>query len=169
MTSGTCAANPGGPGTSSPPHTERPDFVSTFPPHCLAGTLGAEFVPATRPECPYVVGWEDAHISPLRILEARDIIIRKDAFDVFRGNPHTDGVVDVLRPDRVFVYGVATDVCVDYAVRGLLRRGVEVLVVEDAVKDLEIRPLDEVVAGWCTTDGARARLVPAASVEAYLR
>lgn len=146
-----------------------PDFVSTFPPHCMAGTPGAEFVPATRPEAPCVVGWDETRLDPAAILAARNVVIRKDAFDVFRGNPHTDAVLELLQPDRAIVYGVATDVCVDHAVRGLLGRGLEVVVVTDAVKDLEIRPFETVVAGWRTADGRAARLVSADAVEDLLR
>ena len=71
----------------------------------------------------------------------RNIVIRKDAFDVFAGNPNAEKVVKILRPDQVFVYGVSTNVCVDKAVMGLSERGIKVFVFEDAIKELPNLPL----------------------------
>jgi nicotinamidase/pyrazinamidase len=114
----------------------KPDFMKTFPEHCMRGTWGAEFILATKPIKPYVIDWTDKSIDLERLATSKEIVLRKDYFDVFRGNPFADGVLKALAPDRVIVYGVATNVCVDFAVRGLLERGKEVYVVEDAIKDL---------------------------------
>ena len=71
----------------------------------------------------------------------RNFIIRKDAFDVFSGNPWTEKIVRMLKPNTVVVYGVTTNVCVDYAVKGLKRKVKNVMVVEDAIKELPKIPL----------------------------
>jgi len=121
-----------------------PDFATSFPQHCLAGSSGAEFISETLPESPILIDWDlDLAIyaefdNPERF---RNIVIRKDAFDVFTGNPYADKVVEILQPDQVFVYGVSTNVCVDKAVMGLTERGIKVYVFKDAIKELPNLPL----------------------------
>jgi len=121
-----------------------PDYETTFPQHCLAGSSGAEFIIETLPESALLIDWD----SELAIFAEfddperfRNIVIRKDAFDVFAGNPHADKIVQILQPDQVFVYGVTTNVCVDKAVIGLAERGIKVFVFEDAIKELPNLPL----------------------------
>lgn len=121
--------------------SDKPDFVNTFPPHCLQHTKGAEFVLATNPNDPYRIGWEEGTLDLEEIEQKRNIIIYKDKFDVFVGNPKTEQIVQAINPDRAVVYGVATNVCVDCAVRGLLERKVQVYVPTDAIKELPNLPL----------------------------
>jgi len=122
----------------------NPDFITSFPEHCMAGTSGADFISETRPELPAIVDWM-THIAILPQLanakQFRNIVIRKDAFDVFEGNPYTTKIVDLIQPEKVFVYGVSTNVCVDKAVCGLAQLGYKVYVLEDAIKELPKIPL----------------------------
>jgi len=122
----------------------NPDFITTFPEHCMAGTSGAEFIVETRPEFPAIVDWM-THLAILPQLanakQYRNIVIRKDAFDAFEGNPYTTKIVNLLNPAKVFVYGVTTNVCVDKAVCGLVQLGYKVFVFEDAIKELPNIPL----------------------------
>ncbi len=156
---------------SSPEISETPDFRTTYPLHCLQGTKGAEYVPATRPENPFVINWMDAIIDPRKLQEGvqkhRSIVLYKDEFDVFhfRGGPHTDKILEILQPDRAIVYGVATNVCVDFAVRGLRKRGVEVYVPTDAIKELPHLPLSETLERW-RAEGVH--LITTADVEIHI-
>jgi nicotinamidase/pyrazinamidase len=122
----------------------NPNYINSFPEHCMAGTSGAEFINETKPQLPAIVDW----MTQLAILpqlananQYRNIVIRKDAFDVFEGNPYTTKILNLLNPDRIFVYGVSTNVCVDKAVCGLAQLGYEVYVFEDAIKELPEIPL----------------------------
>ncbi|MBI2668345.1 cysteine hydrolase [Candidatus Woesearchaeota archaeon] len=128
----------------------NPDFKTTFPAHCLRGTPGAAYVPATNPEDPYVIDWQDPGVDPEIVQQHRNIVLCKDEFDAFHptGAPHTSKVLNLLQPDRAIVYGVATNVCVDYAVMGLLQRGVTTIVPTDAIKELPNLPLEEVFLKW---------------------
>ena len=124
--------------------SENPDFITTFPPHCMAGTTGAEYIDETKPENPFIFEWDKNYQNLSKILDEKinqDIIIRKDAFDVFKGNPNTENVVKELAPKVVVVYGVTTNVCVNDAVVGLAKRVEKVYVVEDAIKELPNIPL----------------------------
>ncbi len=75
------------------------------------------------------------------IKNKRNIIIRKDVFDVFGNNSNAENIVKVLSPKKIFVYGVATNVCVNAAVMGLAKRGYNVFVVQDGIKELPKIPL----------------------------
>jgi nicotinamidase/pyrazinamidase len=121
--------------------SDEPDFLNTYPPHCLRGTRGALKIPETEQEDPVPVTLE---LLPERYLEGREFLILTKTFDVFT-NPNTDVLLDRLDPDEVVVFGVATDVCDDAAIRGLLARGRKVTFVEDAA-----RGLDEERAAICT-------------------
>ena len=122
----------------------NPDFVNTFPPHCMANTDGAEFIDETEPTNPVVFDWDKKYknISDLiSSAENRNIVIRKDAFDVFKGNKRTESIVKLLLPKIVVVYGVTTNVCVNDAVVGLASRVEKVYVIKDAIKELPNIPL----------------------------
>jgi len=125
--------------------SDEPDFMNTFPPHCVQGTYGAEFIPETSPPFAVTFNWDDI-AADLSILEGRitaptrNIILGKDKFDVFAGNQYASRIVEILDPQLAIVYGVAGNVCVDFAVMGLLDRGITVWVVEDAIRDLPAIP-----------------------------
>ena len=121
--------------------SDEPDFLNTYPPHCLRGTRGALKIPETEQEDPVPLTLE---LLPERYLEGREFLILTKTFDVFT-NPNTDVLLDRLDPDEVVVFGVATDVCDDAAIRGLLARGRKVTFVEDAA-----RGLDDERAAICT-------------------
>jgi nicotinamidase/pyrazinamidase len=124
----------------------EPDFENTYPPHCLRGTTGAERVPATKQDDPLPLGLIPfpPGLVPGLIEGRREILLLKKNFNVFT-NPNCDPLLDALDPDEIVVFGVATDVCDDAAIRGFLLRGRRVLFVEDAA-----RALDEVRAAACT-------------------
>ena len=129
--------------------SDNPDFMNTFPQHCMANSPGAKFIPATNPKNPYIINWEDKDIDAERVLQERNILLYKDAFNVFEGNPHANRIVELFKSNRVeraIVYGVATNVCVDFAVNGLLERKVQVYVPIDAIKELPNLPLP--YKGW---------------------
>lgn len=121
--------------------SDEPDFLNTYPPHCLRGTRGALKIPETEQKDPVPLTLE---LLPERYLEGREFLILTKTFDVFT-NPNTDVLLDRLDPDEVVVFGVATDVCDDAAIRGLLARGRKVTFVEDAA-----RGLDDERAAICT-------------------
>ena len=79
---------------------------------------------------------------------ARNIIIHKNKPDVFEGNPNTLEVINRLSPNAIVVYGVASDVCVDAAVMGLLKTDCIIGIVKDAIKGLGIIPDEKLYKKW---------------------
>jgi nicotinamidase/pyrazinamidase len=124
--------------------SDEPDFEATYPPHCLRGTRGARKIAETEQDDPVPIG-----LGPLpeRYLRGREFLLLKKHFDVFT-NPNTDRLLERLDPDEVLVFGVATDVCDDAAIRGLLERGRRVRFVEDASRGLDQERVSRCTAAW---------------------
>ena len=152
-------------------HTMASEEIAsgTFPPHCMQDTPGAEYVPATRPEKPVYFQWNTFGVEPRQIFGEREIVILKDKYDVFEGNPHASKILGFLSVSRAIVYGVATNVCVHAAVKGLLERGKEVYVVKDAIKELPkevpVPTLETVLNEW---EKAGAKMITTDEVERYI-
>jgi len=131
--------------------SENPDFQTTFPPHCLRGTPGQEKVEATRPENPLWIDPDPLAADEItsRIGNHRgEIFFRKRHFDVFT-NPNVEAVLDVISPDRLFVYGVALDVCDAFAIDGFLeRRTAPVTLVLDATRAIDPERGRALVSSW---------------------
>ncbi len=124
--------------------SEEPDFQTTYPPHCLRGTRGACKIPETEQEDPVPITLASL---PDRYLEGREFLLLKKNFDVFT-NPNTERLLERLDPDEILVFGVATDVCDDAAIRGFLERGRKVRFVEDAARGLEEGRVTACTAAW---------------------
>jgi nicotinamidase/pyrazinamidase len=127
-----------------------PDFVETFPAHCLRGTPGADRLPETA----VAPGAADippdgAGVDMAVVAAAPEVVLRKNRFDAF-SNPATVPLLRALAPDRVVVYGVALEVCDRYAVEGMLAvgAGFEIVLVEDAVAALDPVRGKELLREW---------------------
>ena len=134
---------------SDPEISEEPDFESTWPPHCLRGTRGAEKIPETKQLDPLPLPFVPMPSSALRRLLAgrREVLVPKKHFDPFT-NPNLEVVLDMLDPDEIVLFGVATDVCDDAAIRGLLARGRSVTFVEEASRGLDAARTASCLAAW---------------------
>jgi nicotinamidase/pyrazinamidase len=124
--------------------SEQPDYSTTYPPHCLRGTRGARKIPETEQVDPVPITLQTL---PERYLRGREFLLLKKSFDVFT-NPNTDRVLEHLDPDQIVVFGVATDVCDDAAIRGFLERGRKVVFVEDAARGLDEGRVAACTSAW---------------------
>ncbi len=122
----------------------EPDFSTTYPPHCLRGTRGAEKVEETAQADPVPLALTEV---PGRWLRGREFLLLKKHFDVFT-NPNADRLLELLDPQEIVLFGVATDVCDDAAIRGLLARGRAVTFVEDASRGLDEARTAACLAAW---------------------
>jgi nicotinamidase/pyrazinamidase len=124
--------------------SDEPDYSTTYPPHCLRGTRGARKIPETEQDDPVPITLE---LLPERYLSGREFLLLKKSFDVFT-NPNTDRLLEHLDPDEIVVFGVATDVCNDAAIRGFLERGRKVRFVEDAARGLDEGRVTRCTRAW---------------------
>jgi nicotinamidase/pyrazinamidase len=145
--------------------SEEPDYRTTYPPHCLRGTRGAEKIAETLQADPVPLALTDV---PAKWLRGREYLLLKKSFDVFT-NPNVDHLLERLDPQEIVLFGVATDVCNDAAIRGLLARGRSVTFVEDAAAGLDEGRTAACLASWraggvrfATADQAIARFRSAA-------
>ena len=132
---------------NNPEISQQPDMKTTFPPHCMAGTPGAERVGDLGDVPIDYVEIDEVDMAQLRKLVQKDqfhIVIRKQSLNVF-DNPNTHKLVDLIRPKHVIAFGVALDCCVYYVLRELSKhKGVELSLLTDATKGLHTRPDEDV-------------------------
>jgi nicotinamidase/pyrazinamidase len=134
---------------SDPEISLKPDYDSTWPPHCLLGTRGAEKIPETKQLDPLPLPLVPVPEAILRgLLDGRrEILIPKKQYDPF-ANPNTETVLDALDPEEILLFGVATDICDDAAVRALVRRGRRVAFIEDAARGVDDSRVAACTAAW---------------------
>ena len=113
-----------------------PEF-KVFPPHCVEGTAGAEMVPEALADRVFRVPNTPEAKLPENLDSYQQILLEKQTLDVFESR-HADELLERLGTGPEFVvFGVVTEYCVQFAARGLLRRGRRVSVVEDAIETLK--------------------------------
>ncbi len=134
---------------TDPEISDAPDFESTYPPHCLRGTPGAARIAETAQHDPLPLSltpYPPGLVAGL-VEGSRELLVLKKTYSAF-SNPNLEPVVAALDPDEVLVFGVATDVCNDAAITGLLARGYRVAFVEDASRGLSEDRTAAALARW---------------------
>lgn len=99
-----------------------------WPMHCVQGTAGAELHPRI------------AALRPALVVDKGERADR-EAYSAFDGT----GLTEALRErgvERLLVGGLATDYCVRASALDALRAGFDVVVVEDAVRAVDVQPGD---------------------------
>ena len=146
---------------------DDPEFTQ-FPPHCVKGTPGAELVlEALADRVARVENLPSAKL-PQDFSQYQQVLLEKQTLNIFE-TLHADELVKQLgnRPEFV-VFGVVTEYCVAFAVRGLLQRKRRVAVVQDAIETLAadvgetcVAELQRLGARIVTTEEALAAVRPA--------
>ncbi len=134
-------------------HTEDDPEFKIWPRHCVAGTWGQRKAEATLLDKRVVVPSRGGEIAIDRV---KQIVVEKQTVDVFAA-PNLSRVVERLAASEYVVYGVVTEICVLYAVRGLLQLGKPVTVVTDAIETLKAADSEKALEE-CRRGGARLAL-----------
>ena len=138
--------------------------IGTYPPHCMGRSEdldeqdGAAIIASIRPSNPLILDRDTdeiatAALARMAVAERRPVVIRKNEFDVFTGNPRTETFVNALaetlgaKPEFV-VIGVSRDVCMTRAVDGLQARGYSTIALSDATWGLGLESESETLARW---------------------
>jgi nicotinamidase/pyrazinamidase len=124
---------------------DDPEFKQ-FPPHCVKGTPGAEFVAEALTNDFVGVENDSSAKLPEYLLKHQQIILEKQTLDIFESR-HADELLKRLGTTPEFVvFGVVTEYCVGLAARGLLHRGRRVTLVLDAIETLARESGDKTLA-----------------------
>jgi nicotinamidase/pyrazinamidase len=132
--------------------SDTPHFVDkSWPPHCVAGTPGAQF-----------------H-ADLDVPDGANIVNKgtdpeKEAYSAFSGTDLAERLrVRGIR--RVFATGLATDYCVKSTALDARREGFEVVLVEDAVRGIDV-PQGTVDAALDTMRDAGVVVIQSGDIDA---
>jgi len=111
-----------------PNHVSFKNYGGSWPPHCIQGTLGADFHPNLK------LPREAKIVSKATSAD-------KEAYSGFDGTDLENelknaGII------RVFVGGLATDYCVKSTVLDALSLGFETVLLFDAIKGVDVNPGD---------------------------
>ncbi|MGH9702660.1 MAG: cysteine hydrolase family protein [Candidatus Acidiferrales bacterium] len=144
-------------------HSLQDEEFKHWPPHCLQGTPGAQYVPETLTDKVLVIPNVPDFPLPRDFRNYQQLILEKNTLDVFE-NPNTEAVLERLGKHADYViFGVVTEYCVRLAAKGLIERGHRVLLVKDAIEtlnDADGKRTHEELAGMgvrmITTDQALA-------------
>jgi nicotinamidase/pyrazinamidase len=142
---------------------DDPEF-KVFPPHCVKGTPGSDYVAQALTDSVVRVPNETGSL-PEDLSSYKQILLEKQTLDIFESR-HAGALVDRLPRNAEFlVFGVVTEYCVRLAAKGLLQRGRAVSVVQDAIETLSpeegrrtLVELQGLGAKLITTEQALARL-----------
>lgn len=130
--------------------TGKPDYKTTFPPHCIAGTDGWKPIPETAPLKALEIPREPHAERPIREslrIHKGEILLEVAGFDPW-AHPTVGLILESVAPEKVAVYGLPADKAIAAVVNGLLDRGLPVILVEDAVKSFDGKAWDQIKAGW---------------------
>lgn len=137
-------------------HPERTshfkELGGVWPPHCVAGTRGAEFHP-------------DLKLPEGTVVLSKGKGAEEDAYSAFQAEEDSGvSFADSLKQrgiEHLFVGGLATDYCVQSSVHDAIAQGFQVTLLEDAVRGVdleagdserELRKMKEAGAGTATLD-----------------
>jgi len=156
--------------SSGDAHIQNDPEFEKFPPHCIAGTPGAEIIPEGLAKGFRIIRNDGSRELPKDVLNFPQLILEKQTLDVF-DNPKAAALVERLPANTDYiVFGVVTEYCVRFAAKGLLDRRRKVSIVKDAIEALSpeaARPtLDELQsrgARLITTSEALAQLLATAA------
>src|SRR5262245_21398297 len=108
-----------------------------WPPHCIQGSQGAQFHP-------------DLKLPPDTVVVSAGMGSDEDGYSGFLGRDDSGvKLVDRLRQrgiERIFVGGLATDYCVKHTVLDGLKEGLEVVLLTDSVRGVNLKPGDSASA-----------------------
>jgi nicotinamidase/pyrazinamidase len=108
-------------------------YGGVWPPHCVEGTKGAEFHP-------------DLALTPETIMISKGMDPEQDADSCFQAQDAEGQDFSVSLGERgiqrLFIGGLATDYCVKSTALDALHEGFQVVVLQDAIGAVDVKPGD---------------------------
>jgi nicotinamidase/pyrazinamidase len=139
-------------------HAENDPEFGSWPPHCVAGTAPQRKAEATLLDRRVTIPNAAGELPDLDGVQ--QVLMEKQSVDCFTCL-NLPALLRKLAPERCVVYGVVAEVCVKNAAMGLLRLGLRVEIVTDAVRSLQDAERDRFLADFTAAGG---KLTSAAKV-----
>lgn len=111
-----------------PDHCSFTEQGGPWPVHCVRGSRGAQFHP-------------DLVVPPGTLIISKATDPKKEAYSSFEGTPLAERLTE-LGVATLYVAGLATDYCVKHTVLDARRLGLRVVLLEDAIRGIEVTPGD---------------------------
>jgi nicotinamidase/pyrazinamidase len=111
-----------------PDHISFKEQGGPWPPHCVQNTRGAEFHPALD-------------LRRIQHVVSKATRVDEEAYSAFQGTDLEDWLKE-RGVERIFVAGLATDYCVRQSVLDARQAGFDVVVLEDSIGAVELKPGD---------------------------
>ncbi|HET7100987.1 MAG TPA: isochorismatase family cysteine hydrolase, partial [Terriglobia bacterium] len=121
--------------SSADAHPPNDPSFARWPPHCVVGTAGQQRIPETLLPGAYVVPNRPGVFEPPREWPSQ-VIMEKQEYDAST-NANFDAILKAMGQHRFAVFGVATDYCVRWTTLSLLKKGLSVQLVTDAIKAID--------------------------------
>lgn len=122
-------------------HEENDEEFKVFPPHCIKNRTGALKIPETQVYSPFMTVRGDARLTDEQMLNNKQFILPKKTYNIWDeklGNKdNMERLIEWFCPDTVHVIGVATDICVLAAVKGLCQLVNHIVIHKDCTKGLD--------------------------------
>ncbi len=134
-------------------HAEDDPEFNTWPPHCVAGTTGQQKPASTLLERRRVIANMTNAAGAVEFDGTQQILLEKQTLDCFT-TVHLAKLLDRLGAERYVVYGVVAEICVKFAVEGLLKTGKRIELVTDAVRGLNPAAAAGMTAAFLAAGGA---------------
>jgi nicotinamidase/pyrazinamidase len=96
-----------------------------YPPHCVAGTPGADFIPGL-------------HTQRFHTIWRKGFLKDRDAYAVTAQHAGFAALLRAEGIDEVVICGLATNICCFYAARDLRQAGFAAVIVEDASAGIDV-------------------------------
>lgn len=109
-------------------HSSFEEQGGPWPGHCVAGSKGAQFHP-------------ELHLPDSTVVISTATKAEKEAYSGFEGTELNDRL-KAAGIHRLLIGGLATDYCVLFTVKDALKNGYEVILLQDAVRAVDVQPGD---------------------------
>ncbi|MDE3242003.1 MAG: isochorismatase family protein [Nitrospirota bacterium] len=109
-------------------HCSFRDQGGIWPPHCIAGSIGADAPP-------------DFPLPPSVVIVHKATASDQEAYSAFEGTT-LDAALHAQGVRRLFIGGIATDYCVLNTVKDALALGYAVVLLRDAIRSVNVHPDD---------------------------
>jgi len=119
--------------------SNNPDFVTTFPPHCMDDSNGRYIIPQAWGLPYYEIGDE--------MIPENCEIYEKNVFSIFEGNRKFLQAYLAADKKRIYILGVAGDICVKAILDDIVNspKDIPIIVVEDCIASIDENAFSEYI------------------------